>query len=374
LRKTKSVLHKVRSNRREHIFACERARECAVRLQYMHIPHCACGSAGISVKFARTLCGELETRSKAVSKRSDVKMPATDGMSPEAEGRPSLRADFRAIQMLYGDRRPADRLIAHYEIEVVLAEKLRRSTRENRRSTYREVYSELLKKVSDHPRITRAHDARRTDIRKRSRFVRRFIAPNDRVVEIGAGDAALSRNICDRAHSVVAVDVDDALIGTELAPPNFRYELSDGVSLPLPDESTTLAISNQLLEHIHPDDTMPHLREVHRILAVGGRYLIMTPNLVSGPHDISRYFDRRARGTHLREFDAETIRNCLRAAGFERLVFYAARGGYLFFPMPYWLARGFDLVFSLVPSSLHTPLVRNKLTSTLLGMNVVAYK
>jgi SAM-dependent methyltransferase len=287
---------------------------------------------------------------------------------------PSLRRDFRSIQKLYGDRRPADRLIAHYEIEVALADKLRGSTRENRKRTYREVYRDLLSKVSDHPRHTRSHDTYRTDITKLLRMVKRFIGRNDRVLEIGAGDAELSRSICGQAHSVVAVDVDDALIGTRAAPPNFRYLLSDGVSLPLADGSISLAISNQLLEHIHPDDTVGHLSEVNRILVAGGRYLIMTPNLVCGPHDVSRYFDRRARGTHLREFDAETMWNFLRAAGFERIVFYAARGGYLFFPMPYWLARGLDLAFSRVPSSLHTPIVRNKLARTLLGLTVIAYK
>ena len=292
---------------------------------------------------------------------------------PEASRTP-LRPDFRSIQKLYGDRRPADRLVAHYEIEVALAEKLRCSTRENRRRTYREVYSDLITKVSDHPRNTRARDARRTDITKLIRIVSRFVRRTDRVLEIGAGDAELSRNICNRSLDVVAVDVDDSLITTKMAPPNFRYLLCDGVSLPLPDGSISLAISNQVLEHIHPDDTAAHLCEVNRVLATGGRYLIMTPNLVCGPHDVSRYFDRRARGMHLREYDAESIRNCLRAAGFKRLVFFAAKGGYLFFPMPYWLARGLDCVFSLVPSSLHTFLVRNKLTRTLLGLTVLAYK
>jgi ubiquinone/menaquinone biosynthesis C-methylase UbiE len=308
-----------------------------------------------------------------------MKMFATDRMNSLAERRstvwrPRLRPDFRSIQKLYGDHRPADRIIAHYEIEVALAEKLRCSTRENRRLTYREVYSDLIANVSDHPRNTRARDARRTDVLKLIRIVSRFVARADRVLEIGAGDAELSRNICDRALSVVAVDVDDALISSKGAPPNFRYLLCDGVSLPLPDASMTLAISNQVLEHIHPDDTMAHLCEVNRVLTVGGRYLIMTPSLVCGPHDVSRYFDRCARGMHLREFDAGSIRTCLRAAGFKRLVFYAAKGGYLFFPMPYWLARSLDFVFSLVPSSLHTLLVRNKLTRTLLGLTVVAYK
>lgn len=303
-------------------------------------------------------------------------MPATERRTDQwsEAAPPSLRSDFRSIQKLYGDRRPADRLIAHYEVEVELAEKLRRSSRETRNRTYREVYRDLFNKLSDHPRHTRAHDARRTDVTKLVRIVGRFITRKDRVLEIGAGDAALSRNICSRAQSVVAVDVDDALVGTKTAPRNFRYLLSDGVSLPLPDASISLAISNQLLEHIHPDDTLAHLREVNRILASGGRYLIMTPSAICGPHDVSRYFDRRARGMHLREFDAEMLRNCLRSAGFKRLKFYAARGGHLFFSMPYGLARGLDLAFSLVPSSLHTLLVRNKLTRTLLGLTVVAYK
>ena len=303
-------------------------------------------------------------------------MPATERRAeqgPEAV-EPMLRHDFRSIQKLYGDQRSADRLIAHYQVEVVLAEKLRRSSREARNRTYREVYSDLFKKLSDHPRHTRAHDSRRTDVAKLIRIVGRFIKPADRVLEIGAGDAELSRNICDCAHSVVAVDVDDALADTGTAPRNFRYLLSDGIALPLPDASISLAVSNQLLEHIHPDDTLAHLKEVHRILAPGGRYLIMTPNAICGPHDVSRYFDRLARGMHLREFDAEMIRACLRNAGFTRLVFYAARGGYLFFSMPYWLAHGLDLAFSLVPSSLHTLIVRNKLTRALLGLTVVAYK
>jgi ubiquinone/menaquinone biosynthesis C-methylase UbiE len=302
-------------------------------------------------------------------------MLATErGPEKRPETASPLRRDFRAIQKLYGDRRSADRLIAHYEVEIVLAEKLRRSNRESRNRMYREVYSDLFKKLSDHPRHTRARDARRTDVAKLLRIVNRFIGRDDRVLEIGAGDAELSRNICDRAQSVVAVDVDDALAGTGTAPRNFRYLLSDGISLPLPDASISLAISNQLLEHIHPEDTLAHLKEVNRTLETGGRYLIMTPSAICGPHDVSRYFDRRARGMHLREFDAEAIRKCVRAAGFKRLVFYAARGGHVFFSMPYWLARGLDAVFSLVPSSLHTFIVRNKLTRTVLGLTVVAYK
>ena len=283
----------------------------------------------------------------------------------------SLRCDFRSIQKIYNDRRSADRLIAHYAIETVLAEKLRRSSPESRNRTYREVYGELLAKVIDHPRHTRANDKRRTDITKLVRLVTRFMSPKEQVLEIGAGDAELSRRICELGHNVVAVDVDDTFISTQT---DFHYLLSDGVSLPLPDQTISFAISHQLLEHIHPDDTQAHLSEVFRILDVGGRYLVMTPNRVSGPHDVSRYFDHQARGTHLREFDAKMIRDCLRAVGFKRFEFYATRGGYIFFSMPYWMAHAFDRLFSLVPSTLHTAIVRNKATRTVLGLTVVAYK
>jgi SAM-dependent methyltransferase len=37
-------------------------------------------------------------------------------------------------------------------------------------------------------------------------------------------------------------------------------------------------VSTSMVEHLHPDDFEPHLREVRRVLKPGGRYLIWCPN------------------------------------------------------------------------------------------------
>jgi hypothetical protein len=45
-----------------------------------------------------------------------------------------------------------------------------------------------------------------------------------------------------------------------------------------------------------------HFRKVWRVLRRGGTYVLDTPNRVTGPHDISRYFDPVATGFHLKEW------------------------------------------------------------------------
>jgi hypothetical protein len=120
----------------------------------------------------------------------------------QSDNAPALRRDFRSIQRLYSDSRSPDRLIAHYEIETALAQKLLHSKRETRIQAYRQVYSDLIHNVPDHPRHTRAQATKRTDLEKLIRIVSQFIVPGDRVLEIGAGDAELSRRICNSVASV----------------------------------------------------------------------------------------------------------------------------------------------------------------------------
>ena len=84
--------------------------------------------------------------------------------------------------------------------------------------------------------------------------------------------------------------------------------LSDGVSVEVPAASVTLAYSNQLMEHLHPDDALVQLRNIVRALAPGGLY-VRHPNRLTGPHDISMYFDRVATGFHLKEYTATESRS-----------------------------------------------------------------
>lgn len=149
--------------------------------------------------------------------------------------------------------------------------------------------------------------------------LRRLLTPETRFLEIGPGDCALSVEVARRVATVIAVDVSDEVTRRANAPSNFRLCISDGRTIPADDGSVDLAYSNQLIEHLHPEDVSAQLAEVHRVLEPGGRYLCITPHRMSGPHDVSGYFDDEPRGFHLREYSAGDLVELFRAAGFSRV-------------------------------------------------------
>ena len=76
----------------------------------------------------------------------------------------------------------------------------------------------------------------------------------------------------------------------------------DGYTLPLDDACHDVVFSDQLIEHLHPEDTELHFGLVHRLLAPGGTYLFRTPHALCGPHDVSRWFSDTPQGFHLKEW------------------------------------------------------------------------
>ena len=150
-------------------------------------------------------------------------------------------------------------------------------------------------------------------------FLRRYLSPDATYVEIGCGDAAVTRAVAPYTREAVGVDVTPALVSADAAPPNFRFVRPDGVDLALPAGGADVVYSNQLVEHLHPDDMPGHLAEVHRILKPGGIYICSTPNRITRPHDISGYFGYHPTGFHLREYDHGTLSAQFRAAGFRNV-------------------------------------------------------
>jgi predicted SAM-dependent methyltransferase len=50
--------------------------------------------------------------------------------------------------------------------------------------------------------------------------------------------------------------------------------------LPFPDCSVDYCYSEHFLEHLYPDEGQRHLKEVHRVLRLGGRYRIVVPDVM----------------------------------------------------------------------------------------------
>lgn len=215
--------------------------------------------------------------------------------------------------------RSAARLQAHYQVEVELADRLRRASRLERRRLYGTLYDELFRRVVDHPQLTAASPDRRAEVLSQLKLLEPFLDPAATVIEIGPGDCALSRALCTRVQRVIGVDVSDEITRQADLPPNFTLRLSDGVSVPGPARGVELVYSHQLMEHLHPDDAVDQLGHIVERLAPGGVYLCVTPSRLTGPHDISGHFSATARGFHLREYSAGELLALFRAAGFSEV-------------------------------------------------------
>lgn len=214
--------------------------------------------------------------------------------------------------------RAADRLRAHYQIERELADRLRNASRDERSRLYSSVYDELFQRVPDHPQLTKRADPtiRATEVAREIQLLEPFLTKETRFLEIGAGDCALSLALAPRVHRVWALDVSEAITRAASPPENFKLVLSDGCSIPIASNSLDMAYSNQLMEHLHPDDATAQLEEIARVLVPGGRYLCITPHRYSGPHDISKFYDSKATGLHLKEYTVRELGQLLRTAGF----------------------------------------------------------
>jgi SAM-dependent methyltransferase len=218
------------------------------------------------------------------------------------------------------EQRTPERIRAHYEIEVELADRLRHAPPAERRVLYGTVYDELFQRVPDHPQLTRRADARDQAgyAGIQADLIRQFLPEGGSYVELGAGDCATARALVGYAGRVTAVEVSEEIVPDDL-PAGVTVAISDGVSVPVPEASADIVYSNQLMEHLHPDDAVAQLSAVARALKPGGRYLVITPNRLSGPHDVSRAFDDVARGFHLKEYTYRELSGLLRAAGFRRV-------------------------------------------------------
>lgn len=216
--------------------------------------------------------------------------------------------------------RTTDQLRNHFEVERAIASRLREADREGRARIYPTMYDELFEKVPDHPRLARRDDRRRSEAASATRLglLTRFLNGSMVVAEFGSGDCRFAHELCRRVKFVYGVDISDQRGEHDAAPENFKLILFDGYNLALEGASVDLALSDQLVEHLHPDDATLHFKMVRDVLKEDGAYVFRTPHLFTGPHDVSKYFCDQPEGFHLKEWTYTELVPVLRGLGYRR--------------------------------------------------------
>jgi len=111
--------------------------------------------------------------------------------------------------------RTEESLRKHFEIEQEIARRLKAGSIEDRKRIYATMYQELFAQVPDHPRLQKRDDpelTRRSNDNKML-LVRRFIQPDFRVGEFGAGDCRFAELLAGFVDKVYAIDIADQSAG-----------------------------------------------------------------------------------------------------------------------------------------------------------------
>lgn len=202
----------------------------------------------------------------------------------------------------------------HLALERELTQELLRSTPETRWETFEGCYARLYAEL---PWLNAGSAERPL-----GDWPALLGPPPQRIYEVGSGQGGLARELVGAGYTVEATEVTRERGGTRDEGASLRWSQTDGVHLA---EFATAApydavLSDQLVEHLHPDDLVEHFRGAHAVLRPGGRYVLRTPHGYLGPADISLVFGLdRPVGMHLREYTYGELAAALRTAGFTRI-------------------------------------------------------
>ena len=182
------------------------------------------------------------------------------------------------------------------------------------------------------------------------RLWERLIGRGRRVLEIGSGHGDLVTFLSRIGNDCTATEITPSR-GASLVDEEARitWAVADGVHLTrfFEQDHFDVVISDQVFEHLHPDDHHTHLAEACRLLRPGGRYILRTPHRSVGPEDLSAVFGLDAPVfMHLHEADYVSLSQAMRRAGFASIGavfgntrFNVARASRLFFAFQHSIDR-----------------------------------
>jgi len=280
-----------------------------------------------------------------------------------------------SLKISNSEQRTLNEIKEHYKIEKKLASRLRNSTRKERKYLYSAIYDELFQRVYNHPQSKRKFDIKYQAqiVKKQMRLLKRFLNLETKFLEVGAGDCALAFKVAKFVKKVYGVDVSKEIAKSDSGPINFNLFISDGCSIPVLQNSIDIVYSNQLMEHLHPDDAIKQLQNIYKALVPGGIYLCITPNRLNGPHDISKYFDEVATGLHLKEYMATELASLFKRIGFSKIrVLIGVKG--LFFSFSIFPIKLVESLLQKLSLSLSRKISRSYPIRIILGIKLIGIK
>jgi SAM-dependent methyltransferase len=116
---------------------------------------------------------------------------------------------------------------------------------------------------------------------RRVKMLSKHLGAGMRVLELGCGTGYFTRELARSRADIVAIDVSPELLEIARANcsgRNVRYEIQNASALSYPDAVFDSVVGSSVLHHLELEEA---LREIHRVLKVGGTIYFTEPNMLN---------------------------------------------------------------------------------------------
>lgn len=141
------------------------------------------------------------------------------------------------------------------------------------------------------------------------------------IIDFGCGEGFFLMNILNKLPHKELRGVDVFIPDSLLNHPHIEFKPA-GVINYQTEEKFEVSFSDNVIEHLAPLDLKNHLKSVYDSLIPGGKFILVMPNRLFGPNDVTRILDNSssgktpAQGGHLNESTYTDMIDALTEVGF----------------------------------------------------------
>lgn len=140
-----------------------------------------------------------------------------------------------------------------------------------------------------------------------SKFLQKYIDPNDTVLEIGCGYCEFINNINCKTKIGVEINKESKLFVNK----DVKLLNCESRKIKLTSCSINKIFISNFFEHITKDEIIDTIKEIYRILKPGGKVLILQPNIRYCYKDYWMFFD------HITPIDDRALEEIFRVLNFK---------------------------------------------------------
>ncbi|WP_310422601.1 methyltransferase domain-containing protein [Chamaesiphon sp. VAR_48_metabat_135_sub] len=212
-------------------------------------------------------------------------------------------------------------VLHHWALEKKLTKELLDSTPESRWEVFEQAYTLLYSELEW---LNKIPGDTRSASEKYQTWVTTIGDKPKKIYEVGSGKGEMISYLAQCGFECKGTEITKERGSKHVneSLPNLVWASSDGINLVQfePMDYYDLVVSNQVIEHFHPDDLQTHFQNAFSILNKNGRYIFSTPHCHTGPQDVSFVFDYDdSKGMHLKEYTYSQLIEPLTLAGFKNI-------------------------------------------------------